>query len=70
MKGNLPVIVGKSTFTRETYNGGPWDDLGRVSLRQGRLTHILLCSLKTRIVFFRNSCPKLTHWSPVLCRKA
>lgn len=42
------MIVGKSTFTREMYNGGPWDDPGRVSLRQGRLTHILLCSLKTR----------------------
>lgn len=30
----------------------------------------LLCALKTLTVFFGNSCPRLTHWSPTLCGKA
>ena len=44
VKGNFPVIAGRSIFMRGEYSGGPWDDWGKSS---NKLIQTALCTQDT-----------------------
>lgn len=44
VKGNFPVIAGRSIFMRGEFSGGPWDDWGKSS---NKLIQTALCTQDT-----------------------